>query len=734
VTTVAQVRALVRKLRRGNRHGEGPGPIIAAARVRGEWVGPATVAVDGEDIDVVVAISELALREALVEHEESERSLVVLTRLEEGELGTDVLARVARRRVHRLDPWETVAELFGAREIDPRLRREPTLAEALVEAAPPDGYPPVPTGLLDRDTAWRELLRAGFGLEASDLRDLLLWTRDPTGHSRFLTASPQIREEAAVWLTAHLGPAAAAVIACVEAGHADDAVAIGLACQVVFGDTDEGIAERAQARVRLEPLLGGRALDERAAAAWADAAEAIVRGAGLPEGAAGLLADLRVEAYAFRSDILPTGFEQRLVRFAERLAMDDLDGAARAAHEVLAHELAQRQPARAQAVEMALRLARWVHEPPAEVSSLVEAAERYAREGGLIDRARAALWEGDPIEPVAANYRRIGDEVAAAREDENQAFGWFLAEWLETGSSDPRMVPVERVLDVVVAPVAAAAPMLLIILDALSFATWEELREDLAALGWIELDAPPMAIAALPSITTVSRSSLLAGRLTSDPEKASFASNPRLIAASRASKPPLLFQKGDLVLTGGTNLPQPVAAAIADGTRRVVGAVVNAIDDLLAKGEQVRTAWTVASIRPLDALLDAARAAGRAVVVASDHGHIAERDLTYRRTQGWSERWREDDGKPEADEVVLAGPRVLRGNGRIIAPWSEGVRYAPRKHGYHGGASPQEVVTPLGVLSIRGAVPAGMKERDRTVPAWWQIPRDETRLSRQHAR
>jgi hypothetical protein len=722
VTTVAQVRALVRKLRRGERDGEERSPLVAAARVRGEWVGPATVAIDGEEVDVVVVVSELALREALVEHEGSEHSLIVLTGLDDSGLGVDILARLARRRVHRLDPWETVAELFGARELDPRLRREPALAEALLEAAPPEGYRPVATGLLDRDTAWRELLRAGFELEAADIRDLLAWTRKHGATSEFLGAHPDLRAGATEWLAVHLGSAASAILACIAAGQAADAVAIGLACRVIFSRRPEGHAERAQASVRLEPLLGGHTLDESTAAVWADAAEAITREVGTPEGVADLLAALRVDGYAFLSNFLPPGFEQRLVRFAEGLAAGDLDDAAEAASEVAAHELAKAHPARAEAVVMALRLSRWLREPRAEAPSLVDAADRYAREGGLVDRARAALWEGDPVPALAAEYRRLVDEAAAAREDENERFGRLLAEWLETGSSDARVVPVERVLEAVVAPLATAAPVLLVVLDALSVAVWEELREDLTRLGWTELGPAPAALAALPSITTVSRSSLLAGRLTSEPEKASFASHPALVSASRASKPPLLFQKSDLVLKGGTNLPAPVAEAIVDPARRIVGAVVNAIDDLLAKGEQVRTLWAAASIRPLDALLDAARASGRLVVVASDHGHIAERDLAYRRTQSWSERWREDDGKPAADEVVLAGPRVLRGDGRIIAPWSEGVRYAPRKHGYHGGASPQEVVTPVGVLAPRASVPADLKEVSRALPAWWQLP------------
>jgi hypothetical protein len=63
---------------------------------------------------------------------------------------------------------------------------------------------------------------------------------------------------------------------------------------------------------------------------------------------------------------------------------------------------------------------------------------------------------------------------------------------------------------------------------------------------------------------------------------------------------------------------------------------------------------------------------------------------------------------------------VVLGNGqRIIAPWSERVRYSAKKNGYHGGASPQEVVIPLGVFVPAGVAVAGWREVATDLPAWW---------------
>lgn len=38
------------------------------------------------------------------------------------------------------------------------------------------------------------------------------------------------------------------------------------------------------------------------------------------------------------------------------------------------------------------------------------------------------------------------------------------------------------------------------------------------------------------------------------------------------------------------------------------------------------------------------------------------------------------------------------GSTTVVMPWSEKVRYSGKRDGYHGGASPAEVVVPIAVL------------------------------------
>ena len=164
-----------------------------------------------------------------------------------------------------------------------------------------------------------------------------------------------------------------------------------------------------------------------------------------------------------------------------------------------------------------------------------------------------------------------------------------------------------------------------------------------------------------------------------------------------------------------------MAESVADPDHRVVGVVINAVDDHLAKGDQYRASWTTHQIRPVEELLEACRSSGRVVVLVSDHGHVLERETEFRDVEG-GERWRPATEEPADDEVLLQGPRVVTEGRRLLAPWSERVRFGMKKNGYHGGATLQEVVLPLGVFAPPDAASrlAGWREAAPEIPDWWQ--------------
>ena len=66
-----------------------------------------------------------------------------------------------------------------------------------------------------------------------------------------------------------------------------------------------------------------------------------------------------------------------------------------------------------------------------------------------------------------------------------------VREWNATGAQGDTPMPVERVLGGLVAPLAREAPILLLVLDGLSFAVWRVLAETIGRFGWSELVQAP---------------------------------------------------------------------------------------------------------------------------------------------------------------------------------------------------------------------------------------------------
>ena len=778
VPSFAQIRAQVESIRKQYPDARAIG--IGLPALDDAATEPAALRIGSEELPVARCGSVLALRERLVDLPAAGPPLVVLTDLPATELGEDVRARLARRRLFSIEAWQLVKERFKAQFVDPRLAdRHEWAAPALLDAEPETGYPPAPSGFLDAETAWRRLFEALAGIPRGerDPEALLAWALDGDP-VRTLDALPEpVRTGLAVAAEDSAGPTARAILEC--AGRLGRrCVSVGLVARVLFDADGKGDERAARARGKLEALLGLPDLDATLARGWTAAAERVVRrrlappaeappaeaeGRG-PHGAVeAVLADaddlirtLGAEDIAGRSTILRASLEQRLAALGRELAAfvgdepdalhdagdagDDTrvvalpDSLRVAAGRVLDHALAPGKPNRAAGVEMALRLSGWLaarrRGDAAGVRAFGEAARGYAREGGFVDRARARLWDGDPSPVVAEAYAALAQRADEAREQENRAFAGLLAGWPGAGPHERSRLGVEAVLDRCVAPLARAQPVLLLVVDAMSMAVFRELEHDLTWRGWIELvaeDAPerPVVVAALPTVTEVSRTSLLCGAVTTgnaSKEKDGFARHDGLRAACAPGAPPMLFHKGDLREAGAAGVSPRVAEAVADPDRRVVGVVINAVDDHLAKGDQVRVPWTARHIRPLEELLEACRACGRVVVLASDHGHVLERGTTLRDAEGGAERWRPAAGPPADDEVLLDGPRVVAEGRRLLAPWSERVRFGMKKNGYHGGASPQEVVLPLGVFALpeMSAQLAGWREADPEIPLWWR--------------
>ncbi len=759
IATEAQILARVRQL-----IGEHSNEKVFGLRTEPRWTGAEVRQVGAHTVRVVECPSALAMRQALLEADGRSERLVLLTDRPESDLGDDVMARLARRRLFTLDPWDTLKGLFHARNIDPKLAGDAAIATALIEAVPSGGFPAAPGGFLTAELAWGTLIESRLGLpRAPTLGDLLTWTRDESAVLRWGGGSDELRAGLRCRLTDALGPAASAVLDLVEKGEAADSVPLGLALRVLYdapgdgGAPEDGDSQmRVAARARLETLIPG-GLPPAAALAWADESERLVRleleagdearARATVQRAERILTDLRAADAAHLSDVLAAGFEQRLARLAEAALRcsdgepDALDPAAIEAVE--RHALARLEPHRVRAARMAVRLARWLAGPGASAwapESFAAAAVGHTRELSFVDWARRTLWGGDRSAAVDAAYKGLTAQADRVRSDSDRRFAALLAGWLAAGASSAEgLVLLENVLDEVIAPLAHEQPVLMLVADGMSVDVANELVDELVRRGWAELapesaETPPTGVACLPTVTEACRTTLLSGELKKGDqrdERRRFSTHPALVSASRSGGAPVLFHRGDLTKQGAHRLPEPVAQAVGPSGPRVVGVVVNAVDDLLIKGGQLRPLWSPDAVPVLGALVEAARDAGRAVVLVSDHGHIVERGTTYREPQGGGERWRNATSPPGDDEVLLEHPkRVLLGEGKVIAAATEWTRYSSaRRDGYHGGATPREAIVPLRVLRApMGELPAGWKEVAVSVPCWWDgaTPRVES--------
>ena len=168
--------------------------IAVGLHVTTSWVGPSEVEFDFGKAQVVRADTVFRIREALRDAERDKSRIILLTKLQQTELGHDVVARLARSRLFAIDHWASLCALFKAKELD-RSICDPAIAQALIEYAPSDGYPPVSAGILDGGTVWRAISRHVFDMGESepDLVSLLLWATTKSASSRYLNASPELR-------------------------------------------------------------------------------------------------------------------------------------------------------------------------------------------------------------------------------------------------------------------------------------------------------------------------------------------------------------------------------------------------------------------------------------------------------------------------------------------------------------------------------------------------------------
>ena len=750
----AQVAAVRKKL---------PESTAIAIRSNFRWSGESQRSDGDETYFIHQCDSPLAMRVALRDPGremggDTRRMSILITDLDDEQIGDDILVRLKPRKVVPLDNWQIVKSLFQAREVDPRVTKHHWIATELMDYGAMRDCPPAASGFLDAETVWQTLLRQliGFEGEIPDLLGILKWSTSIENVRRLRKLDAPVRDAVRDWMVGIAGPAAACVLKAASTHEKPDALPIGLAAGVVLHAEAKGKLEKASGKLE-ERYLSGETPSASNIAAWHAAACDVVR-LGLSDGRLKqqllgrgdeILHEVGGDAFAWLSDTSAIGFDQRLARFGEELGLSleamskgpvSLDSLVQSRDRLLAHDRAARERRRMDRVQMAMRLVRWLSSQHNQASShapasLSDAADIHLRDSSFVDWARLTLRSGDPVRDLSNAYAKLFDRVTDIAESRSRTFAEKLKDWTAAHSDDESLVPVEQILGRIVAPIAEKNPVLVILIDGMSVAVFRELMDDVLGSDWALLAEEDRGLrcglATVPSVTEVSRTSLMCGKLTrgaSANEKVGFAEHPALVSASRVTHPPILFHKASLQESEDASLAADIRKEIGSSHRKVVGVVVNAVDDHLLKGEQIDTRWTRDEIKVLPSLLHEAKMSRRTVILLSDHGHVLDCNATGKKADG-GERWRVDTNDAGQQELQVSGSRVVipgedqsPGKTSLIAPWSEKLRYGIKKNGYHGGLTPQEMVVPIAVLSTSDLFPAGWQEASVDLPLWWNEP------------
>ncbi|MEU8211599.1 BREX-2 system phosphatase PglZ [Micromonospora sp. NPDC049044] len=709
---------------------------------------PTVLLPDGRPVRVVPCISPLAVWEHLVA-DRGEEVLVLLTDVPESVLHHGVRSRIFRQHVIAVQPWDLVVDAFGAHLPDAALEREAWAGEALLDAMPPAGWPRLATSVLTRDVALRHLAAVRLGLDRQDLGPddldvtaLLRWSAEPGAVEAYGLLREAERVGLSRWLLEQFGRPAKALFALVDAGHGAEALPLGLVCDALWS-ADGAAAVRAQGRIDQyfgnlnddATVRGFAAAAVQVVTALLDAPAAAVRrdGHAILDRAEQLLIQFSAADSAGHSPILRTGFTHRLGAAAEALLAglrNPTDPALDLAVEHLAgHRLAEAEAERVRRARMAQRLVRWLGTTVVPPQSVADGVDRHIAEWGWVDQALNHVWAGEETHPqLQRAYRDIHELAQQRRRELDGAFAGRLAAWATAGpGGDGELLTVENLLPRVIDPlIRAGRPVLLAVLDGMSAAVAVQLADQLAP-HWVEYD--PLAgsgaarrrgvVAALPTLTAVSRTSLFAGALRSGNQDLER----RLFADGRWGRDSRIFHKGPARGGAGEVVAAELTEAVASRSP-VVAVVINTVDDSLAHGREGDEAgWQLGDLGFLRSLLDQARSTGRAVIITSDHGHVLERGGQHLKTpDAASARHRTGAGPAGPGEVELAGPRVVSDGNRIIALWDPLLRHRPSRAGYHGGASLAEVTIPLLAYLLPNVIdpPSGWTPVEARAPEWWQ--------------
>ena len=582
------------------------------------------------------------------------------------------------------------------------------------------------------------VLFEALGRGAEDAgRGAMLWVKQAM---RALLSGAAADEDALVAMAVALGQAAGAALRYVErrAGEAEA----------------RAVVKAADARVDISELRAALWPSQRLPSAWRQRLDAL--GEVLARGA-------RVLAGAGTSAGAGSGSDAALAAaiVAEAAAMlRGLDG----------HALFKDpdQTPVVQRAEMAVRLLAWLasgddvrRASGATEHADVESLGRwYVEDGGYVDWARR--WaRGSGEGAFGAGVQAVVQAADAARRALDVRFARALVAWYRAGRPSRHVVPIEEAIGRVAVRYLDEDParrLLVLLFDGMAWAQAVEILESMAhrsspwgPLAWHgsargrvgDSRVYPVILASVPTVTEVSRAAFFAGKPMkpgklpgTDRDVERWRDHGGVAKYFEGADHPRVLLRGEGHASDGS-ASREALQLIGDPDRRIVALVINAIDSSLKGDVQERNRWRVDDIKSLPDILDKARAAGRAVLMASDHGHVPADLMQSVSAPGGGgarggARWRQwaGPGDDVADyEVAFSATEARdawrpRGASGVVLLADEQHRYGGSAHaGEHGGATLAEVVAPcllIGCEDTPGAQDdAGQAVTAAYVPGWW---------------
>lgn len=745
---------------------------------------PGRFELDGLRWEIVPTSCELELRSKLpAPGEPTTTGSVYLVDWAEDALPLDVSCRLAGGRIYHVARDARLAALFGARQVDQGLAST-ALARLVLSGGVTDLRKV--TGLrLTTNDLWKRVLDARFGIPESALESesaWLRWVRGSDAGPTFVRASESddllraVRRELLAWLEERLGSVGVLGFRAWELGLVDRALQALLLLVAVEQSEDDYLRGLVNGQIAsIAPDLANEVRGAYASGTAQALLEAVLSvedeaDRRLLEGAQQYAMNGGASALATASDWLPAGHAAReaavaalLTKFVEAPSPEALEAVLKAFEHLSAHRLdrALRRSEHVEARRMAARLSAWLlarrvrpqlAEHGTQWQAAVDLARRYTEEGGFLDWARQTVrgmrGAGDPL---MASVRKLYEVVDAEARVDDERFAKAYVAWVDAGKPSNEVLPIEHVTKRVVAQFLKGGEhrrLLLVLMDGMNYAAAVQVLQRLRdqrrwspiawrTPGWNgQLPIPPV-LAAVPTLTEVSRAALFAGVADprfgdqgTDKDDARWASNPH-IRNLVGEEPLKVFFRRDIL--AGHELIDELKWAVEDEKQRVVAVVVNAIDEHLKGSIQVAVDYTNAKILPLDALLSAADGAERAVLLVADHGHVlgdAMRIVGGRLRTGreGGARWRalSDGEQPEEGEVLL--PRTSwkpRGAAGIAAAWDTTLANRKPNYGEHGGLSLAEAVAPAFLIGPewldRMADDVELSCRVLPEPDWWAL-------------